>query len=161
MTSYDTEHNRPQPGPADAAAEGAALAPAVATVHPRESAERAGEFDPMTWEVPLVCKDCDKPFKVPYRHFQTGVVFHCPHCRGSFVPNMEIYRTVRDTFEFFYARRKREREEFARKGGDEVLIGRRQVQELEEFHKLLERLAHEMRPAGKLVRRRGIGAMFT
>ncbi|MBV8451360.1 MAG: hypothetical protein JOZ29_03695, partial [Deltaproteobacteria bacterium] len=55
-------------------------------------------FDPLGWELPVVCKDCDKEFKVPYRHFQAGVVFHCPHCRGSYVPTLPMYRRVHDTF---------------------------------------------------------------
>ena len=121
----------------------------------------ADEFDPMGWEVPVICKDCDKGFKVPYRHFQVGVVFHCPHCHGSYVPKMTMHQMVRDTFETFYGRRKREREEFARSGGNEAAFKRKQEKELEEFHKRLDRLAHEMRPAGKLVRPKGIGAMFT
>jgi hypothetical protein len=121
----------------------------------------ADEFDPMAWEVPVICKDCEKGFKVPYRHFQVGVVFHCPHCHGSYVPKMTMHRMVRDTFETFYGRRKREREEFARSGGNEAAFKRKQEKEIEEFHKRLDRLAHEMRPAGKLVRPKGIGAMFT
>src|SRR6266849_2102566 len=119
------------------------------------------EFDPMGWEVPVICKDCERGFKVPYRHFQVGVVFHCPHCHGSYVPKMTMHQMVRDTFETFYGRRKREREEFAGSGGNEAAFKRKQEKELEEFHKRLDRLAHEMRPAGKLVRPKGIGAMFT
>ena len=118
-------------------------------------------FDPLGWELPVVCKDCDKEFKVPYRHFQAGVVFHCPHCHGSYVPKMTMHQMVRETFETFYGRRKREREEFASSGGDEAAFNRKQEKELEEFHKRLDQHAHEMRPAGKLVRPKGIGAMFT
>jgi hypothetical protein len=119
------------------------------------------EFDPMGWQVPVICKDCEKEFKVPYRHFQVGVVFHCPHCHGSYVPKMTMHRMVRDAFETFYGKRKREREEFARSGGDEAVFNRKQEKELEQFQMRLDQLAHEMRPAGKLVRPKGIGAMFT
>jgi len=142
-----------------------AAAPAPAPpAKPHEAApakKTADEFDPMGWEVSVICKDCEKGFKVPYRHFQVGVVFHCPHCHGSYVPKMTMHRMVRNTFETFYGKRKREREEFARSGGDEAVIKRKQERELEEFHKRLDQLAHEMRPAGKLVRPKGIGAMFT
>jgi len=156
-----------QTGSAGAAAPKAPAANASApapTAKPHETVlakKPADEFDPMGWEVPVICKDCDKGFKVPYRHFQVGVVFHCPHCHGSYVPKMTMHQMVRDTFETFYGRRKREREEFAGSGGNEAAFKRKQEKELEEFHKRLDRLAHEMRPAGKLVRPKGIGAMFT
>jgi hypothetical protein len=119
------------------------------------------EFDPMGWEVPVICKDCEKGFEVPYRHFQVGVVFHCPHCHGSFVPKMIMHQAVRATFESFYKRRKREREEFARGGGDEAAFGHKQEREMEGFRKALNKLAHEMRPAGKVVKRGWLAAMFT
>jgi hypothetical protein len=136
----------------------------VAAPPPQKSAvePKAGDpLDPMIWDLPVVCKDCDKEFKVPYRHFQAGVVFHCPHCHGSYVPKMTMHQMVRDTFETFYGRRKRERDELARSGGDEAAFKRKQKKEMEEFDKRLDRLAHDMRPAGKLVRPKGIGAMFT
>ena len=157
MTPDDLEHSSQPPAqPADRAA--AATPTGDDCPQPVAAAD---EFDPLSWEVPLICKDCDKAFQAPYRHFQAGVVFHCPHCRGSFVPKTTIYRTVREAFESFYSKRKREREKTERIGGNRAAFARRQDQELEEFRKLLDRLAHEMRPAGKMVRPRGIGAMFT
>jgi hypothetical protein len=44
---------------------------------------------------------------------------------------------------------------------DNVAFSDKLKRELAEFHKALERLAHELRPAGKMVRRRGFAAMFT
>ncbi len=120
-----------------------------------------GEFDPLGWEVPVICKDCDQPFKVPYRHFQTGVVFHCPQCHGSFVPKVQMYRSVREVFETFYAKRRLDQEEFARSSGDAAVFQRKQERELEAFRQALDKLAHEMRPAGKMVKPKGIAAMFT
>jgi hypothetical protein len=125
------------------------------------SAKAVDEFDPMGWRLPLICKDCDKRFEVPYRHFQAGVVFHCPHCHGSFVPKMTMYRAVREAFETFYTKRRHDREEFARAGGDEAAFVRKQESELAEFQRRLDQIAHAMRPAGKMVRPKGIGAMFT
>ena len=116
-------------------------------------------FDPLGWELPVVCKDCDKEFKVPYRHFQAGVVFHCPHCHGSYVPTLPMYRRVRDTFESFYARMRHERERAAE--GDSGAFSAALERELADFQKRLERLARELRPAGKMVRRKGLRAMFT
>jgi hypothetical protein len=120
----------------------------------------ADPLEPICWEVPLICKDCNEPFKVPYRHFQPGVVFYCPKCSGSFVPNSTIYRTVREAFEGFYGRLVREREEFEKRGAGELFKTKLEL-ELEDFQVKLEEMARQMRPAGKLVRKKGIAAMFT
>lgn len=142
---------------AEASKSEAVAAPASGTASPKP----VDEFDPMGWEVPLICKDCEKNFKVPYRHFHAGVVFHCPHCHGSFVPKVTMHRTVHEAFESFYGKRRRDREEFARTGGDEAAFRRKQQGDLEEFHKSLDEIARAMRPAGKMVKPRGIAAMFT
>ena len=137
---------------------------AASTPAPEKSAIQAKArdlFDPLGWELPAVCKDCDKEFKVPYRHFQAGVVFHCPHCHGSYVPTVPMYRQVHDTFENFYARMRRERDQMAQTTADSVAFRDKLERELAEFHKALERLARELRPAGKMVRRKGLAAMFT
>jgi hypothetical protein len=130
---------------------------------PEKSAVQAKTRDPfdlLGWELPVVCKDCDKEFKVPYRHFQAGVVFHCPHCHGSYVPNVPMYRRVHDMFEAFYARMKRERDAASQLVGDSAFNGKLEA-ELAEFQKKLQQLARELRPAGKMVRRKGLAAMFT
>jgi hypothetical protein len=119
------------------------------------------EFDPAGWRVPVICKDCGKDFILPYRHFKAGVVFHCPPCHGSFVPLLKMYHAVRDVFENFYAKRRLEQDEFARAGGDQARFERMQAAELEDFRKALAKLAHTMRPAGKMVKPKGFGAMFT
>ena len=119
------------------------------------------EFDPAGWQVPVICKDCGKDFILPYRHFKAGVVFHCPHCHGSFVPLLKMYHAVRDIFENFYAKRRLEQDEFARADGDPARFDRLQAAALEDFRKALAKLAHAMRPAGKMVRPKGFRAMFT
>jgi len=119
------------------------------------------EFDPRTWIVPLVCKDCGKDFSAPYLHVQAGMVFHCPHCRGSFVPTSTIHREVHSVFEEFYAARYRDRDESVRRGDDAAALAAQQARELEEFRARLNTLAHAMNPAGKLIRRKGLGAMFS
>jgi hypothetical protein len=141
--------------PENPASTPAAAAAPAATSKPRDS------FDPLGWEVPVVCKDCNKEFKVPYRHFHAGVVFHCPHCHGSYVPTLSMYRQVHDTYETFYARMRRERDETAAGGGDESAFRRRLEDALAQFNKTVEQLARTMRPAGKLVRRKGLAAMFS
>ncbi len=121
------------------------------------------EFDPLGWDVPIICKDCDKPFIVPYRNFHAGVVFHCPSCQGSWVPNTTIAKGMREVFEGFWGRRKLAREAFERGelALDRAEFERRQADELKAFKERLERLATELKPAGKLVRPKGLAAMFT
>jgi hypothetical protein len=147
----------------EAAGSGSVAAPSEPTViQPApSSSEQHDEFDPMGWNVPVICKDCGKSFELPYRHFQVGVVFHCPHCHGSFVPNLPMYRAVRDAFEHFYGKRGRDRDQFERGGGDSATFLHHQTAELEAFRKSLDELAHAMRPAGKMVKRKGLAAMFT
>jgi len=144
--------------PAAAAVPKPAPAPAAAAATPPQRAE----FDPLTWEVPVICKDCNNPWTIPYRLFLQGVVFHCPACLGSFVPKTAMYRAVRETFEGFYNRRRAERDAFERKPGrDAAAFEAKQAAEMEEFKRTLEALAHSMKPAGKTVRPKGIAAMFT
>jgi len=127
---------------------------------PADLSKVSDPFDPLGWELPVVCKDCDKQFKVPYRHFQAGVVFHCPHCHGSYVPTLPMYRRVRETFEAFYSRMRRERDLMTRADHQTAFNGKFEAQ-LAEFHTGLEQLARELRPAGKMIRRKGLAAMFT
>src|ERR1035437_7596496 len=120
------------------------------------------EFNPLAWEVPVICKDCNKPWTIPYRLFAQGVVFHCPSCLGSFVPKTAMYRAVRETFEGFYNRRRAEREAFERKPArNPAAFEAKQAAEMEQFKQKLDALAHSMKPAGKTVRPKGIAAMFT
>src|SRR6266850_2030879 len=120
------------------------------------------EFNPLAWEVPVICKDCNQPWTIPFRLFEAGVVFHCPVCSGSFVPKSSMYRTVRETFEGFYNRRRAEREAFARKQAKEAAaFEAKQAAEMEQFKQTLDDLAHSMKPAGKLERPKGLASMFT
>jgi hypothetical protein len=118
-------------------------------------------FDPLGWELPVACKDCDRQFKVPYRHYQAGIVFHCPHCHGSYVPTLPMYQRIHEAFETFYGKMRREREEMKERGADDAAFKQSFERELPEFHSALERMARELHPAGKLVRRKGLAAMFT
>jgi ferredoxin len=154
------------------AANGAAAAPAAAPAPKAPAAQAApiaagiaaqsDEFDPIAWEVPVRCKDCNEIYQIPYRHFQAGVVFYCPVCSGSFVPNSVMCTTVKDTFEGFYSRRQHEREAVERRQARErEQIEQKQAAEMEAFQARLQRLADEIKPAGKLVRPKGLAAMFT
>ncbi len=162
---------KPAPAPVPAAAPAAAApkpvpapppAAAAPTPAPASASARSSEFDPLAWEVPVICKDCNAPWTIPYRLFVQGVVFHCPSCIGSFVPKAAMCWAVRETFEGFYNRRRAEREAFERKPArDAAAFEAKQAAEMEEFKQQLQALAHSMKPAGKTVRPKGIAAMFT
>ncbi len=138
----------PAPKPAAAPAPAAAAKPAPAAP---AAAAVSSEFDPATWEVPIVCHLCNANYSIPYRHFRVGMVFYCPSCSASFVPNKTIYEAVRKNFEGFYGRRKREREEFERRRARELeTFETRQTAEMQAFTEHLDEMAHEMKPAGKL-----------
>jgi len=137
-------------------------APKAAPAPAAESAASSSEFDPATWEVPMICHHCAEQYTIPFRHFQVGVMFYCPFCSGSFVPTLEIYTTVREQFENFYSQRKREAENFERKRAREQAgFTSKRDEELKRFQESLMRTAQEMKPAGKLVKPRGLASMFT
>jgi ferredoxin len=156
--------------PAPAATNGAAAAPAAApapkpqpvAVATPASAASVEEYDPATWAVPVECKDCNEPFSIPYRHFQAGVVFYCPNCSGSFVPNSRLCRNVREAFEGFYGRRRRERERMeARRAKESADFEAREAAEAAAFAKQLQAMAQAAKPSGKMVKPKGLAAMFT
>jgi len=164
----------PAAGGAEAATNGAAVAapkpaptaaapkPAAAPTAPAPSSAQSAEFNPLAWEVPVICKDCNEAWTIPYRLFEQGVVFHCPSCSGSFVPKTAMYRAVKETFEGFYNRRRADREAFERKRAREAAaFEAKQAAEMQEFKQKLEALAHSMKPAGKTVKPTGIASMFT
>jgi ferredoxin len=136
-----------------------AQAPAASTP---ASAASVQEYDPATWAVPVSCKDCNEPFSIPYRHFQAGVVFYCPNCSGSFVPNTTLCRNVREAFEGFYNRRRRERGRFEERHAKEIAeFEARDAAEAKAFAEKLQEMAQSAKPAGKMTRPKGIAAMFT
>jgi ferredoxin len=148
--------------PAAAAPKPAAPAPKPAAPAPAAAPAADSEFDPASWEVPIVCHLCNADYTIPYRHFRVGMVFYCPSCSASFVPNRTIYEAVRKSFEGFYGRRKREREDFERRRArEQEMFEARQKAEMEAFTELVDKMAHEMKPAGKLVKPKGLAAMFT
>jgi len=150
------------PAPAPAAASAVAPKPQPVAAATPAAAASVEEYDPATWAVPVICKDCNEPFSIPYRHFQAGVVFYCPNCSGSFVPNSKLCRNVREAFEGFYARRRRERERLETRRAKELAdFEARQTAEAEAFAKQLQEMAETAKPSGKMTKPKGIAAMFT
>src|SRR6202050_4713050 len=162
---FRKEGGEAAPASAPAATNRAAAAAPAPNPQPVAVATRAGaasveEYDPMTWAVPVICKDCNEPFSIPYRLFQAGVVFYCPNCSGSFVPNSRLCRNVREAFEGYYTRRRRERERLeARQAKERADLESRETAEAEAFAKQLQAMAESAKPAGKMVRPKGIAAM--
>jgi hypothetical protein len=115
----------------------------------------------MLWQLPLMCKDCNRRFEVPYRHFQAGVVFHCPHCHGSFVARRPMWGAVNEAFEAFFARRRAAREAAVSSPDQAARSEERRARDHAAFRAELERIAEEMRPAGKMVRKGWLAGMFT
>lgn len=148
------------PAPAPAAAAPAPAAPAVAptpvaALSP-EDALAASVPDLEDWEVPLRCFRCSGEFSVAFQYIRPGVVLHCPHCIGSFVPNTALYqalhrrlsgfhRSWRQSFEEFRERRARELESF--EAGQRAALAK-----LEDD---LKKIADEAELAGAPVRSRG------
>lgn len=161
--TQDTPTAAKPPAAAGAPAAVKAAAPQPPLPTPQPKPQPIDEFDPLGWDVPIICKDCDKPFVVPYRNFHAGVVFHCPSCQGSWVPNTTIAKGIRKVFDSFWRPRKLAREAFERGELklDRAEFERRQAEELKAFKERLELLAAELKPAGKLVRPKGLAAMFT
>jgi len=153
----------PAPKAAPAPAAPAAAKPAATPApSPAPAPSVSDEFDPATWEVPIVCKDCNERYTIPYRYFQAGVVFYCPSCSGSFVPKSTMCRTVQEKFESFYARRLEERKAYERRRArEQARFESRQEAEMKAFRAELEEMAEQLKPAGKLVRPKGLASMFT
>jgi ferredoxin len=146
------------PAPASAAAPAVApAAPADVPVAARSDVSTLSIPPLEEWEVPLSCSRCDGEYTVPFQYFRPGVVFYCPHCTASFVPNIPIYdrisrllRTFHDgwtrSFEEFHDRRQRELETFEKKQR-ELLGG---------FQQELKNISHDLQPAGARPKRRSM-----
>jgi len=87
--------------PAPVAAASVAAAAPVA-VSP-EDALAAAVPDLEDWDVPLKCFRCSGMFSVPFQYIKPGIVLHCPHCVGSFVPNTALYQSLSRRLTTFHA----------------------------------------------------------
>ena len=146
----------PKPAAAAAAPVPAAAAPAPSP--PRVAEEPVGLAVPASddWEVPIQCFRCTGEYTVPFRYFRAGVVFYCPHCNGSFVPNLVMVRAVEEALATFHARWTRAFEDFhARRRRELEQFEERQRAELERFSTELRTIATREKPPGAPTRRRG------
>ena len=96
----------PAAAPAPAPAAAPAAAPVAAAAAPAamspEDALAAAVPDLDDWDVPLRCFRCEGEFSVAYQYVRPGVVLHCPHCGGSFVPNTALYQGLSKRLSSFH-----------------------------------------------------------
>jgi hypothetical protein len=93
---------------------------------------------------------------VPFENYRAGVVFRCPHCLGSLVPNLSMVRAVGDALERFHARWTETFEAFREKRQRELAaFEEKQRRELAAFDEELKRIAVRERAAGAPIKRRG------
>lgn len=106
--------------PAPKAAAAPAPAPAAAAPKSPEDALAAAVPDLDDWEVPLRCFRCTGEFSVSYQYVRPGVVLHCPHCGGSFVPNTALYQALSKRLSSFHSSWRRSFDEFRERRAKEL-----------------------------------------
>jgi uncharacterized C2H2 Zn-finger protein len=72
------------------------------------------------WEVLLRCFRCTGEFSVAYQYVRPGVVLHCPHCGGSFVPNTALYQALSKRLSSFHSSWRRSFDEFRERRAKEL-----------------------------------------
>jgi ferredoxin len=139
-----------------------APAPAAAAPRPAPAAAAAPADEGLAmppiedWEVPIRCFRCTGEYAVPFENYRAGVVFRCPHCLGSLVPNLSMVRAVGDALERFHAQWTATFEEFRDKRQRELAaFEEKQRRELTAFDERLKQIAVRERAAGAPVKRRG------
>lgn len=144
----------------------AAPAPAAESVAPAPPAQ-VGSGEPGftlpipdldEWDIPIACFRCQGEYAVPYRHFRPGTVFYCPHCGGSFVPNLPICEQVAGGLRRFHASWVKAFEDFRERRRLELeAFEDAQRTRLEEFDKQLRSGTRNLEPAGFRPKKRLFG----
>ena len=144
-TIPDDAPSRFKAGGAESPAAAPAAAPTAPAAAPAAAAPVADgptlslpEID--EWEVPIQCFRCEGEYTVPFQYFRAGVVFYCPHCQGSLVPNLSMVRAVGDAFEFTPSQR----------AGEEVFNINRGFGVVRQFRRVLIALLQPLRPSAVL-----------
>jgi len=148
------------PAPAVAAAPApAAATPATAAVGVATSPEdalAAAVPDLEDWEVPLKCFRCGGAFTVAFQYVRPGVVLHCPHCVGSFVPNTALYQALSRRLTLFHSSWKKSSDEFRERRARELeSFEASQRAALRSLEADLEKIADGAELAGAPTRSRG------
>jgi ferredoxin len=137
----------------------AAAAPAAAQPAPAQSAEDALAASVPAlddWGIPLTCFRCRGQFEVPFQYIKPGVVLHCPHCVGSFVPNTALYQALSRRLGRFYASWTRSFDEFRERRARELeSFERSRKDALETLETDLREISENAELAGAPARSRG------
>ena len=143
---------KPAPAPPATPAPPAAAAPSP----PVEDVVGLAIPAPDDWEIPIRCFRCTGEYAVPFRYFRAGVVFYCPYCNGSFVPNLVMVRGVEEALADFHARWTKAFDDFhARRRHELEQFEERQRAELERFSGALRTIATREKASGAPTPRRG------
>ena len=111
------------------------------------------------WEVPIQCFRCEGEYTVPFQYFRAGVVFYCPHCQGSLVPNLSMVRAVGDSLEQFHARWTRAFDDLLERRRRELeQFEEHQRRDLERFETELREISSREKAPGAPTKRRGFFA---
>jgi hypothetical protein len=111
---------------------------------------------PDEWEIPIDCYRCGGEYTVPFPYFRAGVVFYCPHCQGSLVPNLSMVRGVEDALGRFHARWTKAFDDFRERRQRELeQFEAKQRAELETFQGELRGIATREKAPGAPTKRRG------
>ncbi|MBY0279566.1 4Fe-4S dicluster domain-containing protein [Candidatus Binatia bacterium] len=146
---------KPAAAPAPVAAPAAAPAGPAVVVSP-EDALAAAVPDLDDWEVPLRCFRCEGEFSVAYQYIRPGVVLHCPHCVGSFVPNTALYQALSKRLSSFHGSWHKSFEEFrARRAKELASFEASQKAALEKLEADLRKIATGAELAGAPQKQRG------
>jgi ferredoxin len=142
--------------PAAAAPPPAAVAAAPAVVTRPEDALAASVPDLDDWEVPLRCFRCEGEFSVAYQYVRPGVVLHCPHCVGSFVPNSALYQALSKRLSSFHGSWRKSFDEFRERRAKELAsFEAGQKAALAKLEADLKKIAHGAELAGGPQKQRG------
>jgi len=134
----------------------APAAPVAATAVSPEDALAASVPDLDDWEVPLKCFRCNGGFSVAFQYVRPGVVLHCPHCVGSFVPNTALYQALSRRLGRFHASWKQSFDEFRERRARELeSFEASQRAALASLESDLEKIADGAELAGAPTRNRG------
>jgi ferredoxin len=141
----------PAPAPVAPPAPAAALAPVAVAADDGLAMPSIED-----WEIPIRCFRCSGEYTVPFENYRAGVVFRCPYCMSSLVPNLSMVRAVGETLEQFHATWSDAFRTFQAKRQRELAaFEEKQRRELAAFEERLKEIAVRERAAGAPVKRRG------
>lgn len=77
-----------------------------------EKEPAVGIIEPTEWDVPISCSKCERGYTVPFKHFQSGSVFHCPNCGTAYAVMSEIANQLRYEISAFQSQWQKDLDDF-------------------------------------------------